>query len=100
MISKLPNKELGLNGNVSKAFMHLGCSTFHEACLHVKDLPYGRTSDKSSLLNVLTEQKGTCSTKHALLKALADEQSLDILLTIGIYPMRETNTPGVGEILT
>jgi len=99
MISKLPDKELSLNGNVSKAFIHVGCATFHEACLLVKDLPYGRTSDKKSLLSVLNEQKGTCSTKHALLKALANEQGLKIQLTIGFYPMRETNTPGVGDIL-
>jgi hypothetical protein len=43
---------------------------------------------------VLAEQRGTCSTKHALLRRLAIEQGLDIALVLGIYEMTERNTPG------
>ncbi len=50
-------------------------------------------------LIVLTEQRGTCSTKHALLRRLAIEQNLDVALVLGIYEMAEQNTPGVGDIL-
>jgi hypothetical protein len=48
---------------------------------------------------VLREGKGTCSTKHALLAAIAQEQDLAIALTLGIYDMHERNTPGVGAVL-
>jgi hypothetical protein len=48
---------------------------------------------------VLTEKRGTCSTKHALLRRLAIEQNLDIALVLGIYEMSEQNTPGVGVVL-
>jgi hypothetical protein len=48
---------------------------------------------------VLTEGRGTCSNKHALLAVLAGEQGIDAALTLGIYDMSEANTPGVGAVL-
>ena len=48
---------------------------------------------------VLTEGRGTCSTKHALLAELATEQRLPLALMLGIYLMNERNTPGVGRVL-
>jgi hypothetical protein len=48
---------------------------------------------------VLTEGRGTCSTKHALLAELATEQRLPLAFMLGIYPMNEANTPGVGRVL-
>jgi hypothetical protein len=48
---------------------------------------------------VLTENRGTCSTKHALLAELASEQRLPLALMLGIYLMNERNTPGVGCVL-
>jgi len=79
--------------------MHKGICHFHDACEYVLGLPYGRTSDKSEWALVLVEGRGTCSTKHALIAALARELNMDIQLMLGIYPMKESNTPGVGEIL-
>ncbi len=61
--------------------------------------PYGRNSHRSDFLLVLPEERGTCSTKHALLAAVAREQNLLIVLTLGIYEMHERNTPGVGIVL-
>jgi hypothetical protein len=48
---------------------------------------------------VLDEQRGTCSTKHALMKRLANEQNIPMVLMVGIYEMSEQNTPGVGQVL-
>jgi hypothetical protein len=50
-------------------------------------------------MSVLTEGRGTCSTKHALLTALATEQHLPPVLMLGIYLMNERNTPGVDHVL-
>lgn len=48
----------------------------------------------------MSERKGTCSTKHALLSALCIEQGIEeIKLFTGIYEMNENNTPGVGGVL-
>ena len=50
---------------------------------------------------VLSEKKGTCSSKHALLKSIADFNNVpNINLIIGIYRMTESNTPKIGVELT
>ena len=72
---------------------------FAAAARYVQSLPYGRTSRRDDVTLVLTEGRGTCSTKHALLASLAEEIGLDVVLTLGIYEMTEANTPGVGPVL-
>lgn len=68
---------------------------------HVKQLPYERISDKNDLTLTLKEQRGTCSTKHAFVAAIAEEQQLDtIQLMLGIYKMNEANTKGVAPVLS
>jgi len=96
----LPNTNLNNGSTIAYSFMERGVDHFHDACDYVWKLPYGRNSDRADLLLVLSEKKGTCSTKHALLKALADEINLKLDLVVGIYPMNEKNTPGVGKVLS
>src|SRR6516164_5202386 len=74
-------------GPVSAAFLRLRIHDFRSAGQYIRDLPYGRNAAVSDMLAVLNERKGTCSTKHALLKALAGEQALPIRLMLGIYEM-------------
>ncbi|WP_444886877.1 hypothetical protein [Microbulbifer sp. JMSA008] len=100
MYESLPNRNLSEAGELSQAFSKLGLSSFHEACEYVWKLPYGRTSDRANWRLILTEGQGACSTKHALLKELADELEVSVDLVVGIYPMTEANTPGVGNVLT
>lgn len=80
-------------------FHQLGLTDFHQACDYVWQLVYGRNRDNHDWRAVLTEKRGTCSSKHRLLKALADELELNIELVIGIYPMKASNTPGVDDVL-
>lgn len=86
-------------GVVTIAFLGIAKTDLRTAAQHVCGLPYGRNSDPSDPVIVLAEQRGTCSTKHALLRRLAIEQELDIALVLGIYEMTEQNTPGVGPVL-
>ena len=84
----------------SRHFLIRGIKNYYDAIQYVKKLPYGRNSDKTDLTMVLSESKGTCSTKHALLAQLASENDLSsIELMLGIYRMQEKNTPGVGKVL-
>jgi hypothetical protein len=76
-----------------------GLGNFHTVADRVYRLPYGRNRDRSSLLSVLQEGRGTCSTKHALLAALALEHGVELPLMLGIYEMSGANTPGVGPVL-
>ena len=99
-LSALPDKKLISNGQISQSLLALGILSFNDAAEWIKELPYGRNSNRADFSLVLTEGKGTCSSKHALLAQLAQELGLtEISLVIGIYNMTEQNTPGVGHIL-
>jgi|HubBroStandDraft_5_1064220.scaffolds.fasta_scaffold509578_1 hypothetical protein len=95
----LEPKILSRGGPVTTAFLHAGLADFRSAAQWVCSLPYGRNSDPNAQLIVFTEGRGTCSTKHALIRRLAIEQRLDVALSIGIYEMTAQNTPGVGAVL-
>ena len=90
---------LKLGGEISDAFVQLGSLDYRAAGRFVSRLPYGRNKAVHGSLIVLQEGRGTCSTKHAILRRLAIEQAVDVALVIGIYAMHERNTPGVGPVL-
>jgi hypothetical protein len=96
----LPQVALQSVGPVSAEFIARGITDFRAAGRYLQGLPYGRTVDRADFRAVLREGRGTCSTKHALLAALAHEQDLPIVLRLGVYAMHERNTPGVGAVLT
>lgn len=77
-----------------------GIVTWSHLLRYVKHLPYGRITDKTDVSLMLKEHKGTCSTKHAFLKQIADCNSIAVDLVIGMYKMTEENTPGIGTSLT
>ena len=78
-----------------------GINTWNELTEFIKYLPYGRNKNRTDFGLVLSELKGTCSSKHALLKSIADLNNVpNIELIIGIYRMTELNTPKIGTELT
>lgn len=85
------------HGELSGGLVSKGCSTFAQAVDWIHELPYGRTPDRADWRQVLEHERGTCSTKHALIAALAEECSIPIGLVMGIYMMSEENTPGVAR---
>jgi hypothetical protein len=95
----LPDNPLKPAGQTTADFVVRSIPDFRLAGRHLYQLPYGRNSDRADFRLVLPEGRGTCSTKHALLAELAQEQQLSITLTLGIYDMHERNTPGVGKVL-
>lgn len=96
----LPAKPLEARGDPSAQFLALGIADYRAAARFVNQLPYGRNADRANFRLVIPELRGTCSTKHALLAALALENQLPVHLTLGIYEMGERNTPGVGAVLS
>ncbi|MBI3801545.1 MAG: hypothetical protein HY268_31815 [Deltaproteobacteria bacterium] len=95
----LPEAPLRPGGQITVELMTRRITDFRSAGRYLHHLPYGRNSDRSDFRLVLSEGRGTCSTKHALLAELAREQNLPLVLTLGIYQMHERNTPGVGIVL-
>jgi len=98
-VEKLPGFRLETSSHLGLRFRDLRTEDFRQAATYVRDLPYGRNSDRSDWGLVLAEGCGTCSTKHALLAALALEHAVDVELRLGVYLMDGTNTPGVAGVL-
>ena len=88
------------SAGISVQFTNRGIRSFREATTFIKELSYGRNADKSNLTTVFTDNCGTCSTKHALLQMLANENDYQGLhLMTGIFKMNGNNTPKVAERL-
>lgn len=82
------------SGAYSALFRDRGIYDFHAACAFVQQLPYGRNSDRADFSLILTEGKGSCSGKHALLAALAEENGqTEIELIAGIFLMSPETHP-------
>lgn len=91
---------LSSNGLISKTFLSSGINTFQKACNWVSSLEYRRNHDKENELALFKDLCGTCSTKHALLKRLADENGKHVLkLILGLFKMDDNNTPAIKDLL-
>lgn len=96
----LPNFRISEEGSVSDRFRKKGIDTFHDAVRYIHNLPYGRNRSPEKPFTIIMEGKGTCSTKHACLKQLAEENNINsIEFRMAIYAMNGVNTPGVKAVL-
>ena len=86
--------------HLSQLIIEKGITSWKELIAYIKTIPYGRNSNRIDSKLVISENKGTCSSKHALLKKIADlNGAQNIELIIGIYKMNNINTPKIGSIL-
>ena len=97
--SALPSLKISSSSRIGSAFAMRGVTDIRAAGRFLYELPYGRNTERSDFMLVLLEARGTCSTKHGLLAALAREQGAPLSLMLGVYEMSEANTPGVGAVL-
>lgn len=78
----------------------LEISDFKSICIYVQNLPYGRNANRYQPELVMKEAKGSCSSKHAFLKMVADKnEHPEVKLILGIFKMNHLNTPGIGNVL-
>lgn len=83
-----------------KITSELGEIDFLSLGKHIQNLPYKRNSDKENPAIVWEEQYGTCSTKHAFLKSIAEEQgAAGWDLVLGMFKMSGENMPKVAQVL-
>jgi hypothetical protein len=95
----IPNFNFTAAATISNHFLEQDIHTFYDAIKHIRQLHYGR-SKLPYPLNIIEDKMGTCSTKHACIKELAEENNIkSIKLFMCIYPMSKENTPGVGKVL-
>ena len=79
--------------------MSLGINRFIDACSYVHTLPYGYNTNRDDLMILFKENKGSCTTKHAVIATLAEDLNIPIEKNIGIYAMTEDIVTGTNEIL-
>ncbi len=74
--------------------------SFNALCIHVQQLPYGRNSSRKDFDLALQEGKGTCSSKHAFLKTIANANGLEqVDLVLGMFRMHRGTIPKLGSML-
>lgn len=85
---------------ISQYFVAMNLLHWTEVMAYIQKLPYGRNSNRTELDLVFFEKKGTCSSKHAFLKKLADLNKIPhIKLILSIYKMNQKNTSRIGKTL-
>ena len=95
------NYILNANDGLTNLVKSNGLHSWLELIEFVKYLPYGRNKNRTNFSLVLAEKRGSCSSKHAVLKKIADlNQIPNIQLILGIYQMNESNTPKIGTELS
>ncbi|MEO1411596.1 MAG: VOC family protein [Bacteroidota bacterium] len=86
---------------VTQLVVDKGVDSWDQFLKHVRAIPYGRNSSRTDFGLVVSEDKGTCSSKHALIKQVADRNQIGgVELIMGMYKMSEANTPGIGRVLS
>lgn len=94
----MENLELNSKGLLTLELRSRSVNNWNEFLSYIRNLPYGRTSNRTDLKTVIKENKGTCSSKHALVKKIADENDIKgVELIMCIYKMNSMNTPGIGD---
>ena len=97
----MTNRKLTSKDELTFLIKKKGIHTWEEIVEFVKGLPYGRNTNRTDFGLVITQKKGSCSSKHAMLKKVADLNKIpNIKLILGIYRMSEKNTPKIGNALT
>lgn len=87
-------------GPISLKLVKKDIRNYSELVLYLSEMPYGRLDYGNDLSLIIDEDKGTCSTKHALIRKVGYEQSWEGLsLMLCIYKMSKENTPGIGNAI-
>ncbi|MEZ4910073.1 MAG: VOC family protein [Saprospiraceae bacterium] len=95
-------KHLHLNGNdnLTTLVRDLGIHNWSELIDFTQKIPYGRNQNREDFSLVIKENKGTCSSKHAFLKKIADLNNFEnVKLLLGMYRMNNLNTPKIEDTI-
>lgn len=94
------NAMLNSTDSLTQLLRNGGIYTWCDLINVVKNLPYERTTNRYDFDLVIREQRGTCSSKHALLKRIADLNRIkNVKLMLAIFKMNERNMPAIGDAL-
>ncbi|MFW9897481.1 MAG: hypothetical protein ACFFD7_16875 [Candidatus Thorarchaeota archaeon] len=97
---KLPDAEIRPVGILSQTFIKLGIKSFREACDYVHNVEYGYNTNYDDRMIFFKENKGTCTTKHAVIAGLAEELEIPLYKHVGVYKFTEEISTGTNDILS
>lgn len=101
IIFSVKHLKFNSSDNLTKLIKNKGIENWSELIEFVKNLPYGRNSNREDFTLPISENKGTCSSKHSLLKKVADLNNFNnVGLILGMYKMDNLNTPKIGTIIS
>ncbi|MFN3234088.1 MAG: hypothetical protein ACE365_01580 [Gammaproteobacteria bacterium] len=95
----VPDITLDDQGSVSELFKKHGLHTFYDAVNYLHSIKYGPIQNRADYTSILSEGRGTCSPKHALLFDLAKELGISLELYVGAILMTSQNTPLIKSVL-
>jgi len=95
----MKNYHLLAEDSLTQLIQSKGIKNWFGLLEYVRHIPYGRNANRTDVFLVIKEHQGTCSSKHALLKTVADLNSIPVTLIMGIYKMNMNNTPKIGNVL-
>lgn len=91
---------LNSNDNLTIELVESGVVSWEDLTRTIQNFKYGRNSNRHDVDLVWRERKGTCSSKHAFLKKVADLNGFEnVKLKLGFFKMSAVNTPKVATIL-
>lgn len=97
--NNLPDIELYHAGEISKKILELGIKSFKKACEYIHNIEYGYNSNYDDKMILFKENKGSCTSKHAIIAGLAEELNIPLFKHVAIYKFTEEISTGVNEIL-
>ncbi|MFW9949722.1 MAG: hypothetical protein ACFFKA_06315 [Candidatus Thorarchaeota archaeon] len=97
--SKIPEAEIKPVGEISRKLLSLGIKSFRETCEYIHDIEYGYNTNYEDRMILFKENKGTCTTKHAIIAGLARELEIPLYKYVGVYKFTEGVSSGANEIL-
>lgn len=101
IIFSVQHKKLTSADDLTKLVRSKNIETWSDLLEFVRHLPYGRNENREDFSLVISEKKGSCSSKHALLKKIAEKNQIPgVHLILGMYKMNQHNTPKIGTTLT
>jgi len=95
-VNKSVNFELTSDDPLTLDIVESGVVSFHDLIRCVRRFHYGRNSQRADLNLVWYERRGTCSSKHAFLKNVAElNQIPNVELMMCLFKMNSDNTKGL-----
>ena len=96
----LTQQKLTATDAITKLVLDKNIHTWEDLISYTQKLPYGRNNNRTDFSLVISEAKGTCSSKHAFLKKIASLNNIpNVVLILGMYKMNHHNTPNIGKVL-